>query len=90
MAIKFAEVQSPKSVLDKAKKVRQQAQAIEAALTEIAVKRGRGRPVSGKETVTLRLDSRTVAFFKGKSYGKDWRLTMADALDKAAHVNTRT
>lgn len=45
-------------------------------------KRGRGRPASGKETVTLRLDAGTVAFFK--TYGDDWREAMADALDKAA------
>lgn len=45
-------------------------------------KRGRGRPASGKETVTLRLDAQTVAFFK--TYGDDWREAMSDALDKAA------
>ena len=45
-------------------------------------KKGRGRPSSGKETVTLRLDARTVAFFK--TYGEDWREAMSDALDKAA------
>lgn len=50
--------------------------------TEPEQKRGRGRPASGKETVTLRLDARTVAFFK--TYGDDWREAMADALDKAA------
>lgn len=45
-------------------------------------KRGRGRPASGKETVTLRLDARTVAFFK--TYGDEWREAMSDALDRAA------
>jgi len=55
------------------------------ALPELAatIRRGRGRPPveAPKQAVTLRLDPATLEKFKAT--GKDWRTTMARALDKA-------
>lgn len=54
------------------------------ALPELAatIRRGRGRPhvEAPKQAVTLRLDPATLEKFKAT--GKDWRTTMARALDK--------
>jgi uncharacterized protein (DUF4415 family) len=44
--------------------------------------KGRGRPASGKETVTLRLREEVVAYYK--SLGDDWRDRMAADLAKGA------
>ena len=84
MAIRYSEPAKPTApLLEKAKEIRRQAEAIEAEARELlAEKRGRGRRQSGKETVTLRVDAKTVAFFK--TYGDEWREAMVDALDKAA------
>ena len=55
------------------------------ALPELAatIRRGRGRPPveAPRQAVTLRLDPTTLEKFKAT--GKDWRTTMARALDKA-------
>lgn len=55
------------------------------AFPELAesIKRARGRPrvEAPKEAVTLRLDPATLDKFRAT--GKDWRLKMAEALDKA-------
>jgi uncharacterized protein (DUF4415 family) len=55
------------------------------ALPELAatIRRGRGRPPveAPKQAVTLRLAPATLEKFKAT--GKDWRTTMARALDKA-------
>ncbi len=81
MAIRYSEPAKPAvPLLEQAKEIRRQAEAIEAEARELlAEKRGRGRRHSGKETVTLRVDAAVVAWFK-KSYGDDWRSRMAREL----------
>ncbi|NTG73290.1 BrnA antitoxin family protein [Agrobacterium rhizogenes] len=51
---------------------------------QIEISKGRGRPPSGKETVTLRVETNVVAYFK--TFGDDWKSAMIDALRKAAHL----
>lgn len=48
-----------------------------------AVKRGRGRPASGKDRVTIRLDPDVIAKFKAT--GDGWQSRMNEAL-RAAKV----
>lgn len=85
MVIEYAAAPKTKPLLEQAKQIRQQAEALEVeARDALAEKRGRGRPNSGKETVTLRLDSAIVAYYK--TYGDDWRVAMEDALRKGAHL----
>ncbi|WP_354187014.1 BrnA antitoxin family protein [Bartonella japonica] len=47
-------------------------------------RRKRGRPPveSPKEAITLRIDSKVIAFFKAQ--GKDWRTRMSEILKKAS------
>ncbi|NTI80434.1 BrnA antitoxin family protein [Rhizobium rhizogenes] len=46
--------------------------------------RGRGRPSSGKETVTLRVNADAVASYK--ALGEDWRDHMAADLARASKL----
>ncbi|NTJ46895.1 BrnA antitoxin family protein [Agrobacterium rhizogenes] len=46
--------------------------------------RGRGRPSSGKETVTLRVSAEAVAVYR--SFGDDWRDQMAADLATSANL----
>lgn len=78
MAIKFA----PTAPEPKQKPQVQKQKAEKKLISPADPKpRSRGRPSSGKETVTLRVDAQTVAFFKAS--GDDWREAMCDVLDKA-------
>lgn len=60
--------------------------ALETALTERSVRRGRGRPVgsftSGKEKVTLRLDSAALNVLRAA--GPGWQTRVNEAVRKAA------
>ena len=61
------------------------AKRFEDIFPELAAKqRGRGRPksIGPKQAVTMRLKPETVALFKLQ--GEDWRMHMANALEKAA------
>lgn len=85
MAIRYSEPPAPpKPILQQAREIRRQAEALEVQAAEVlAEKRRRGRKPSGNGTVTLRVDERVVDFFVMKNSG-DWKKAMADALRKAA------
>jgi len=81
MAIRFAEP-APKPKKPSAKEQREN-EVVRALAFEEPAPRGRGRPSSGKETVTLRVDAETMAFYK--TFGQGWRDAMIKALDKGAY-----
>jgi uncharacterized protein (DUF4415 family) len=78
MVIKFSGVPTLKTHTAKARTVRRQAETTEVPLIKVTEKRRRGRPASGKETVTLRVNAEAVAYFK--SLGDDWKSMMSDVL----------
>lgn len=82
MAIKFSEgpVLSNKQASVVMKKLAEETLAPPKPAKRV---KGAGRPASGKETVTLRLDARVVAYYK--SFGDDWRQAMIDDLKKASY-----
>lgn len=49
-----------------------------AVIPEANVKRGRGRPLSGKETVTIRISSAVLA--KYRASGEGWQTRLNDDL----------
>lgn len=75
MAIKFGTTGQP----DKAKpKSRPQANAVKLDPVASPVERGRGRPPSGKELVTMRLDGDLLAYYRAK--GKGWQSALNNDL----------
>jgi uncharacterized protein (DUF4415 family) len=85
MAIQYAQTSPIKEIAAKAKEIRKQAEQIETDLRhQLDEKRRRGRPISGKETVTLRVGAEVVARYK--SLGEGWKDQMAADIEKASHL----
>lgn len=73
MAIQFAKEQQKSAARPKNPDPKPKSDRIDTA-----VKRGRGRPPSGNETVTLRISSDVLAFYRSK--GKGWQAMINEDL----------